>query len=200
MMRCGQRGELTVRLVGFLCHPPPLSRRGPLSRHQAARGGGLTTHPVPSACVSTYRHPDTGAVVSVCGKWRLPSGYALRPSGPLPPPSAMEAPEVLWQWRGATDGGFIVSSPGHLVSLHSQCRRGPGGWRGWCPSPLRVVPTVVATSSAGGLVDGATGACPLCASRHRSSHRRPNRWRRWCMSPSCHLTSVSTGLAGHISA
>ena len=30
MMKCGQRGGLTVRLVGFLCHPPPLSRGGPL--------------------------------------------------------------------------------------------------------------------------------------------------------------------------
>ena len=44
MMKCGQRGGLTVRLEGFLCHPPPLSRGGPLSRHQTARGG-LTTHP-----------------------------------------------------------------------------------------------------------------------------------------------------------
>ena len=139
MMKCGQRGGLTVRLEGLLCHPPPLSRGGPLSRHQTARGG-LTTHPFPGACVPTSTHPDTGTVVSVCGKWRLRSGRALSPSGPLPPLSAMEAPEVLWQWRRATDGGFIVASPGHLVSLHSQCRRGPTGWRRWCPSPLRAVP------------------------------------------------------------
>ena len=139
MIKCGQRGGLTVRLEGFLCHTPPLSRGGPLSRHQTARGG-LATHPFPGVCVSTSTHPHTGAVVSVCGKWRLRSGRALSPPGPLPPPSAMEAPEVLWQWRGATDGGFIVESPGHLVSLHSQCRRGPDGWRRWCPSPLRAVP------------------------------------------------------------
>ena len=77
-------------------------------------------------------------MVSVCGKWRLQSGRALTPPGALPPPSAMEAPEILWQWRGATDGGFIVGSPGHLVSLPSQCRRGPTGWRRPCPSPLYI--------------------------------------------------------------
>ena len=195
MMRCGQRGGLTVRLVGFLCHPPPLSRGGPRSRHQTARGG-LTTHPVFGACVPTSTHPDTGAVVSVCGKWRLRSGRALSSSGPLPPPSAMEAPEVPWQWRGATDGGFIVASPGHLISVHSQCRRGPTGWRRWCPSPLRAVPTFEATSSAGGPVDVATGARPLCAPRQRSSHW-PNGWRRWCMSPACRITTVSASLASH---
>ena len=163
-----------------------------LCRHQAAQGG-LTTLLVPGACVSTSTHPDTAAMVSVLGKWRLQSGCALLPSGPLPPPRAMEAPEVLWHWRGATDGGFIVASPGHLVSLHSQCRRGPTEWRRWCPSPQRAISTVVVTSSAGGPVDGATGARPLCVPRHRSSHL-PNGWRRWRMSPSCHLTSVSAGL------
>ena len=95
MMKCGQRGGLTVRLGGFLRHPPPLSGGGPLSRHQTARGG-LTTHPFPGACVPTSTHPDSGAVVSVCGKWRLRSGCALSPSEPLPPPSVMEATEVLW--------------------------------------------------------------------------------------------------------
>ena len=165
----GHRGRLTVRLVGFLCHPPPLSRGGPLCRHQTARGG-LTTHPFPGACVQTSTHPDTVAVVSLCGKWRLPSGLALSPSGPLPPLSAMEASKVLWQWRRVTDGGFIVASPGQLVILHRQCRRGPTGWRRWRPSPLRANPMVEASSSAGALVDGATGARPLCAPRHRSSH------------------------------
>ena len=70
MMRCGQRGGLAVRLVGFLCHPPLLSRGGPLSRYPTARGG-LTMHPLPGACVSTSIQPYTGAVVSVYGKWRL---------------------------------------------------------------------------------------------------------------------------------
>ena len=73
----------------------------------------------------------------------------LSSPGPLPPPSAMEAPEVLWQWRGAADGGFIVASPGYLVSLHSHSRRGSTGWRRWCPSPLRALPGrfVAATSN-----------------------------------------------------
>ena len=67
MMKCGQRGGLTVCLEGLLCHPPPLSRGGPLSRHHTARGG-LTTHPFPGACVPTSTHPGTAALVSVCGK------------------------------------------------------------------------------------------------------------------------------------
>ena len=51
---------------------------------------------------------------------------------------------------------------------------------------------------AGGPVDGATGARPLCSStQQRSSHGRPNGWRRWCPSPSCHQTSVTASLAGH---
>ena len=39
MRKCGQRGELTVRLEGFLRHPPPWTRRGPLCRHPTAGGG-----------------------------------------------------------------------------------------------------------------------------------------------------------------
>ena len=119
--------------------------RATVSAPNSRGGGGVTTHPFPSACVSTSTQPDTGAVVSLCGKWRLQSGCELMPPGPLPPPSALEAPKVLWQWRSVTDGGFIVASLGHLVSLHGHCRRGPTGWRRWCPSPLRAFPTVVAT-------------------------------------------------------
>ena len=74
-------------------------------------GGGATAHPLPGACVSTSERPDTGAVVSVRWKWRLQSVRALSSPGPLPPPSAMEAPEVLWQRRGETDGGFICGIP-----------------------------------------------------------------------------------------
>ena len=110
MKKCGQRGGLTVRLEGFLRHPPPWSRGGPLFRHPTARGGP-TAHPLPGACVSTSERPDTGAVVSVRWKWRLQSGRALSSPGPLPPPSAMEAPEVLWQRRGEADGGFICGIP-----------------------------------------------------------------------------------------
>ena len=108
--RCGQRGGLTVRLEGFLRHPPPWSRGGPLFRHPTARGGA-TAHPLPGACVSTSERPDTGAVVSVRWRWRLQSGRALSSPGPLPTPSAMEAPEVLWQRRGEADGGFICGIP-----------------------------------------------------------------------------------------
>ena len=110
MRKCGQRGGLTVRLEGFLRHPPPWSRGGPLFRHPTARGGP-TAHPLPGACVSTSERPDTGAVVSVRWKWRLQSGRALSSLGPLPPPSAMEAPEVLWQRRGETDGGNHLWHP-----------------------------------------------------------------------------------------
>ena len=110
MRKCGQRGGLTVRLEGFLRRPPPWSRGGPLFRHPTARGGP-TAHPLPGACVSTSERPDTGAVVSVRWKWRLQSGRALSSPGPLPPPSAMEAPEVLWQRRGETGGGFICGIP-----------------------------------------------------------------------------------------
>ena len=110
MKKCGQRGGLTVRLEGFLRHPLPWSRGGPLFRHLTARGGP-TSHPLPGACVSTSERPDTGAVVSVRWKWRLQSGRALSSPGPLPPPSAMEAPEVLWQRRGEADGGFICGIP-----------------------------------------------------------------------------------------
>ena len=116
--------------------------RAPVSA-PSSPGGGLTTHPFPGARVSTSAQPDTGAVVLVCWKWRLQSGRALSSPGPLPPPSAMEAPEALLPWRGATDGEFIVASPGHLVSLHSHSRRGPTGWRRWCPSAVRAFPTVV---------------------------------------------------------
>ena len=108
--KCGQRGGLTVRLEGFLRHTPPWSRGGPLFRHRTARGGP-TAHPLPGARVSTSERPDTGAVVSICWKWRLQSGLALSSPGPLPPPSAMEAPEVLWQRRGETGGGFICGIP-----------------------------------------------------------------------------------------
>ena len=110
MRKCGQRGGLTVRLEGFLRHPLPSTRGGPLCRHPTARGG-LTAHPVPGACVSISERPDTGAVVSVRWKWRLQSGRALSSPGPLPPPSAMVAPEVLWQRRGETGGGFICGIP-----------------------------------------------------------------------------------------
>ena len=73
--------------------------------------GGPTAHPLPGDCVSTSERPDTGAVVSVRWKWRLQSGRALSSPGSLPPPSAMEAPEVLWQRRGEADGGFICGIP-----------------------------------------------------------------------------------------
>ena len=40
-----------------------------------------------------------------------------------------------------SDGwGIYCGIPWALVSLHSQCRRGPTGWRRWGPSPLRAVP------------------------------------------------------------
>ena len=110
MKKCGQRGGLTVRLESFLRHPPPWSRGGPLFRHPTARGGP-TAHPLPGARVSTSERPDTGAVVSVRWKWRLQSGRALSSPGPLPPSSAMEAPEVLWQRRGEADRGFICGIP-----------------------------------------------------------------------------------------
>ena len=107
--KCGQRGGLTVRLEGFLHHPPPWSTGGPLFRHPTARGGA-SAHPLPGALLSTSeRH--TGAVVSVRWKWRLQSGLALSSPGSLPPPSAMEAPEVLWRRRGETRGGFICGIP-----------------------------------------------------------------------------------------
>ena len=61
-------------------------------------------------CIPTER-PDTGAVVSFRWKWRLQSGRALPSPGPLPPPSAMEAPGVLWQRRGEMGGGFICGIP-----------------------------------------------------------------------------------------
>ena len=96
MRKCGHRGGLTVRLEGFLRHPLPWTRGGPLCRHPTARGG-LTAHPLPGACVSTSERPDTGAVVSVRWKWRLQSAWTLSSPGSLPPPSAMEAPEVPWQ-------------------------------------------------------------------------------------------------------
>ena len=83
--------------------------RAPVSAPKAR--GGATAHPLPGACVSTSERPDTGAVVSVRWKWRLQSGRALSSPGPLPPPSAMEAPEVLWQGRGETGGGFICGIP-----------------------------------------------------------------------------------------
>ena len=110
MRKCGQRGGLTVRLEGFLRHPPPWTRGGPLCRHPTARGG-LTAHPLPGACVSISERPDTGAVVSARWKWGLQSGRALSSPGSLPPPSAMESPEVLWQRRGETGGGFICGIP-----------------------------------------------------------------------------------------
>ena len=121
---------------------------------------------------------------------------------PCPHPSAMETPKVLWQRRGVTDGGFVVASPGHLVSLHNHSRRGPTGWRvgahplcvpfrrSWPHHHLR---------------RGSSGwrhwrPPPLCVHPARSSHGRPNRWRRWCPSPPCHLSSATAGLAGHTSA
>ena len=73
--------------------------------------GGAECHPLPGARVSTSERPDTGAVVSVRWKWRLQSGRALSSPGPLPPPSAMEAPELLWQRRGETGGGFTCGIP-----------------------------------------------------------------------------------------
>ena len=106
-VRAAGRTYRTPRCV--LRHPPPWSRGGPLFRHPTARGG-LTAHPL-LACVSTSERPDTGAVVSIRWKWRLQSGRALSSPGSLPPPSAMEAPEVLWQRRGETGGGFICGIP-----------------------------------------------------------------------------------------
>ena len=86
MRRCGQWGGLTVCLEGFLCHPPPLLRGGPLSWHLTAQGG-LTSHPLPCACVPTSEQFDTGAAVSAIRKWWLQSGRILSP------PRATATPE-----------------------------------------------------------------------------------------------------------
>ena len=59
-----------------------------------------------------------------------------------------------------------MASAGHLVSLHFHGRRGPTGWRRWCPSALRTQLPVITATGTGGLVDGATGAQALCVAIH----------------------------------
>ena len=87
----------------------PVEQMAPVSAPNSP--GGAAAHPLPGARVSTSERPDTGAVVSVRWKWRLQSSRALSSPGPLPPPSAMEAPESLWQRCGETSGGFICGIP-----------------------------------------------------------------------------------------
>ena len=191
MRKCGQRGGLTVRLEGFLRHPPPWSRGGPLFRHPIARGGGATAHPLPGARVSTSERPGTGAVVSVRWKWRLQSGRALSSPGPLPPPSAMEAPEVLWQRRGETGGDSFVASTGHLVNQISAIAAAGGPADGAAGArPLCV--TLTATG-AGGSVDGAPGACPLCATGWVTAREAP-RMAPQVPVPPCHFLPPAPGL------
>ena len=94
-----------VRAVGrTYCTPrrllvPSTTRvegRAPVLAPYGRGGGGGASHPFPGACVSTSKHSDT-ASVSAIRKWRLLSGRTLSPPGPLPPSSAMQAPEVRWQ-------------------------------------------------------------------------------------------------------
>ena len=143
--------------------------------------GGLTTHPVPGARVSTSVRPDTGAIVSARRKWRLQSSRALSSPGQLPPPSAMEAPEVLWHSRGVTGGDFgcgIPWPPGKSVYSRPQ-----GAHR---MAPLVPIPSACTNNchhgciatNAGGRVDGAIGARPLCAPLPHGHGTGSNGWRR----------------------
>ena len=71
---------------------PVLAPYGP-----GGAGGGGTSHPLPCARVSTSEQSDIGASILAIWKLHLQSVRTLLPPRPLPPPSALEAPEVLWQ-------------------------------------------------------------------------------------------------------
>ena len=160
MRKCGQRGGLTVRLEGFLRHPPPWSRGGPLFWHPTARGGP-TAHPLPGACVSTSERPDTGAVVSVRWKWRLQSGRALSSPGSCHPRARWRPLRSYGRDAGRRTGDSFVASPRHLVNRFSTIYAAGGPPVGAAGArPLCVTHTA---TGAGGPVDGATGACPLYA-------------------------------------
>ena len=160
MRKCGQRGGLTVRLEGFLRHPPPWWRGGPLFRHQTARGGA-TAHPLPGACVSTSERPDTGAVISVRWKCSYKAAGRSRPPGLCHPRARWRPLRSYGRDAGRRTGDSFVASHAHLVNRFSSIYAAGGPPVGAAGArPLCV--TLTATG-AGGPVDGATGACPLSA-------------------------------------
>ena len=102
----------TYRTPRRLLAPPValVEGRAPVSAPNSTGGGRppilslVPVYPLPSGLIPVPWYQSAGS-----GGYK--SGRALSSPGPLPPPSAMEAPEVLWQRRGETDGGFICGIP-----------------------------------------------------------------------------------------
>ena len=160
MRKCGQRGGFTLRLEGFLRHPPPLSRGGPLFRHPTARGGRppilslVPVYPLPSGLIPVPWYQSAGS-----------GGYKAagrsRPPGLCHPRARWRPLRSYGRDAGRRTGDSFVASPGHLVNQSSTIYAAGGPPVGAAGArPLCV--TLTATG-AGGPVDGATGACPLCA-------------------------------------
>ena len=160
MMKCGQRGGLTVRLEGFLRHPPPWTRGGPLFRHPTARGGP-TSHPLP---VPVYPLPS----VLIPVPWYQSAGSGgYKAAGRSRPPSLCH-PRARWRPlrsygrdAGRRMGDSFVASPGHLVNQYRSIYAAGGPPVG--AAGARPLCVTRSATGAGGPVDGATGARPLCA-------------------------------------
>ena len=179
MRKCGQRGGLTVRLEGFLRHPPPWSRGGPLFRHPTARGGRppilslVPVYPLPSGLIPVPWYQSAGS-----------GGYKAagrsRPPGLCHPRARWRPLRSYGRDAGRRAGDSFVASPCRLVNLDNRCRRGPTGWRRWCPSPLLHNNCSRRRGSSGWRH---WRVSPL---RHKlvgSPHGRPYGWRRRCPPP-----------------
>ena len=164
MRKCGQRGGLTVRLEGFLRHPPPWSRGGPLFRHLQPGGGRppilslVPVYPLPSGLIPVPWYQSAGS-----------GGYKAagrsRPPGLCHPRARWRPLRSYGRDAGRRTGDSFVASPGHLLNQSSTFNAVGGPPDGAAGArPLCV--TLTATG-AGGPVDGATGVSPL---RHWSGH------------------------------
>ena len=161
MKKCGQRGGLTGPLEGFLRHPPPWSRGGPLFRHPTARGGGrlpilslVPVYPLPSGLIPVPWYQSAGS-----------GGYKAagrsRPPGLCHPRARWRPLRSYGRDAGRRAGDSFVASPGHLVNQISIIAAAGGPPDG--AAVARPLCAPMTATGAGGPVDGATGACPLCA-------------------------------------
>ena len=145
--------------------------------------------------VASYR--CHGTVVPWYCKSAGSGGYKAagrsRPPGLCHPRARWRPLRSCGRDAGRRAGDSFVATPGHLVKLHNRCRRGPTGWRRWCPSPLRIPLAPQQLQH----VQGAQWMAPLArvpsAPQVGPLHGRPYGWRRRCLPFPCHFLFPASG-------